>query len=210
MSDALPQVTILPPSTKKRRRPALSCEQCRRRKVRCDRLSPCTTCVQAGNRECSYASLPHRPVAAGLAPQGPPQLPDAGVVMAETSPSSAASSHLPTSGSGRSVGDEWRNGNVFPPNSIWVGDGRNGEDSASLDASVLADRIRHLEWQVESFKRQSSPSVCRSLKEGLPKKVKLEKTRFLGPSHWIHGCCLVCCSPFPNRFQFLFVPFFFF
>lgn len=50
----VPQVTVLNPSTKKRRRPALACEQCRKRKVRCDRLSPCTTCVKSQNPECSY------------------------------------------------------------------------------------------------------------------------------------------------------------
>lgn len=32
---------------RKRRRPALSCEQCRRRKVRCDREMPCGPCTKA-------------------------------------------------------------------------------------------------------------------------------------------------------------------
>ncbi|KAJ5287817.1 hypothetical protein N7478_003503 [Penicillium angulare] len=40
---------------RKRRRPALSCEQCRRRKVRCDREMPCGPCSNAHpSLECSY------------------------------------------------------------------------------------------------------------------------------------------------------------
>ncbi|KDN71058.1 putative fungal specific transcription factor domain-containing protein [Colletotrichum sublineola] len=41
---------------KKRRRPALACEQCRRRKVRCDRNLPCSTCVRSGHALCTYTS----------------------------------------------------------------------------------------------------------------------------------------------------------
>ncbi|KAK1984697.1 fungal-specific transcription factor domain-containing protein [Colletotrichum cereale] len=41
---------------KKRRRPALACEQCRRRKVRCDRNLPCSTCVRSSRALCTYAS----------------------------------------------------------------------------------------------------------------------------------------------------------
>lgn len=40
---------------RKRRRPALSCEQCRRRKVRCDREVPCGPCTKAHpSLECLY------------------------------------------------------------------------------------------------------------------------------------------------------------
>ncbi|OLN81048.1 putative transcriptional regulatory protein C139.03-like protein 13 [Colletotrichum chlorophyti] len=41
---------------KKRRRPALSCEQCRRRKIRCDRNLPCGTCVRSKHALCTYTS----------------------------------------------------------------------------------------------------------------------------------------------------------
>ncbi|KAJ5675963.1 hypothetical protein N7462_008860 [Penicillium macrosclerotiorum] len=43
------------PPPRKRRRPALSCEQCRRRKVRCDREMPCGPCTKAlDSLSCSY------------------------------------------------------------------------------------------------------------------------------------------------------------
>ncbi|RFU24863.1 hypothetical protein B7463_g11477, partial [Scytalidium lignicola] len=39
---------------RKRRRPTLACYECRRRKVRCDRNSPCAQCKQHGLTTCSY------------------------------------------------------------------------------------------------------------------------------------------------------------
>ncbi|KAK0633184.1 hypothetical protein B0T14DRAFT_506057 [Immersiella caudata] len=52
------------PRPQKRRRPALACEQCRARKVRCDRATPCNTCVRSSNPDCTYTPLP---------PQGGPK-----------------------------------------------------------------------------------------------------------------------------------------
>lgn len=42
---------------RKRRRPALSCIECRRRKIKCDRNLPCNHCKQTKNSECLYKSL---------------------------------------------------------------------------------------------------------------------------------------------------------
>lgn len=40
---------------RKRRRPALSCQQCRARKVKCDKEMPCGPCTKAyGSLKCSY------------------------------------------------------------------------------------------------------------------------------------------------------------
>ncbi|KAJ7476743.1 hypothetical protein FB451DRAFT_1461118 [Mycena latifolia] len=38
------------PPKKKRRRQALSCTECKRRKIRCDRTQPCTPCVRRGDQ----------------------------------------------------------------------------------------------------------------------------------------------------------------
>ncbi|XMA20749.1 hypothetical protein WAI453_013540 [Rhynchosporium graminicola] len=53
--------TALVPATpaaplRKRRRPALACEQCRRRKIKCDRTYPCGQCTQLKTSACSYSS----------------------------------------------------------------------------------------------------------------------------------------------------------
>lgn len=39
---------------KRRRRPALSCVECRLRKVRCDRKEPCGACTRIGSAACTY------------------------------------------------------------------------------------------------------------------------------------------------------------
>lgn len=69
-------------SSRKRRRPALSCEQCRRRKVRCDRNMPCGPCKKVyGSIECSYvhegkAALKARHDAAKTSVNGSPPSPE--------------------------------------------------------------------------------------------------------------------------------------
>jgi hypothetical protein len=45
---------------RKRRRPAVACTECRRRKVKCDRSLPCTSCV-LGTLACAY-NLPDIPL----------------------------------------------------------------------------------------------------------------------------------------------------
>jgi hypothetical protein len=44
-----------PTEPRRRRRPALSCVECRRRKVRCDRNSPCGQCRAHKSTVCTYA-----------------------------------------------------------------------------------------------------------------------------------------------------------
>lgn len=43
---------------RKRRRPALACDECRRRKIRCDRVSPCGPCIKSDN-VCNYSHPNH-------------------------------------------------------------------------------------------------------------------------------------------------------
>lgn len=44
----------LPQQPRRRRRPALSCNECRRRKVKCDQQVPCTPCSKAKTVVCNY------------------------------------------------------------------------------------------------------------------------------------------------------------
>ncbi|KAI1762435.1 hypothetical protein GGR53DRAFT_418680 [Hypoxylon sp. FL1150] len=48
---------------RKRRRPALSCLECRRRKIKCDRNEPCAHCV-ASRSQCTFKVYRHDPVVA--------------------------------------------------------------------------------------------------------------------------------------------------
>ncbi|KZT55285.1 hypothetical protein CALCODRAFT_357919 [Calocera cornea HHB12733] len=55
-----PGVPELPqPTKKKRRRQALNCKECKRRKIKCDRQAPCDQCVRRGEGElCDWDQLP--------------------------------------------------------------------------------------------------------------------------------------------------------
>ncbi len=43
----------------RRRRPALACAQCRRRKIKCDQNKPCNQCQRSKNTICTYNSSRH-------------------------------------------------------------------------------------------------------------------------------------------------------
>jgi hypothetical protein len=60
----------LPP--RKRRRPALSCFECRRRKIKCDRNLPCSNCRQSKRVTCTYKDSHSTAVDRHAAPRGPP------------------------------------------------------------------------------------------------------------------------------------------
>jgi hypothetical protein len=52
----MPSSAPVDTTPRKRRRPPLSCEQCRRRKLRCDRKLPCTPCTRSRESlTCSYS-----------------------------------------------------------------------------------------------------------------------------------------------------------
>jgi Fungal Zn(2)-Cys(6) binuclear cluster domain len=42
---------------RKRRRPALSCVECRRRKIKCDRRMPCSHCMELKSTICTYPEI---------------------------------------------------------------------------------------------------------------------------------------------------------
>lgn len=58
MSELLPSVTVADADgdgiVKRTRRPALSCVECRMRKVKCDREKPCGGCMKIGSSRCTY------------------------------------------------------------------------------------------------------------------------------------------------------------
>ncbi|KAM3440979.1 hypothetical protein MY4824_001763 [Beauveria thailandica] len=98
-----PASTTAATTSKKRRRPPLSCEQCRRRKIKCDRSFPCNHCSKSGGAvSCTYApahtpkSRSKKPArAAATAATAPPPRPPP----AQTASSSPCSPSSP----GRSV-----------------------------------------------------------------------------------------------------------
>ncbi|KAI9042745.1 uncharacterized protein KD926_005075 [Aspergillus affinis] len=174
---------------RRRRRPAVSCALCRRRKLRCNRENPCSNCLKARNASCIYES--HSP------PSQPAQTLQRLATdenASYTSKQSIVSSNLSSSLAGSTTAP-------LP-----------ASQSSSQDVELMKSRIKDLEEQLS--KATSSKSTPRSQAsppnseietatsqiggtyyfqrenssfgppQGLTRSV-MHKTRLFGQSHWI-------------------------
>ncbi|RNJ58071.1 hypothetical protein D7B24_005216 [Verticillium nonalfalfae] len=185
---------------RKRRRPALACEQCRMRKVRCDRTMPCATCTRSRSTVCTYAPQPltaKRPVV-------PRQ-----VAPATTNPASTASDHV--------VSDVVRPSHVSASGSIpphtdpdwFTSYPSNRPDhepiltpeslpSTSPTVTALLDRVKQLEQQLNvALQKNDASRDCAAMCRDEPREDDhthrglVNKTRLFGPSHWANGVTMV-------------------
>ena len=180
---------------RKRRRPALACEQCRRRKIKCDRETPCDQCTRSKSELCTY-------------------IPDerhnahSGTRRASLGRSLASRSASPPMGSNSPSHTE-----ILPVNGMF--DSRANQASSTrnsmkskevhtrgqgLDATSgleqrLNDRMKLLEQKildvgnlrsgestaVSSWKRSARPSPTP------PMRGIFSKTRLFGQSHWMNS-----------------------
>ncbi|KAG8673308.1 hypothetical protein FPOAC2_06750 [Fusarium poae] len=175
---------------KKRRRPALACEQCRRRKIRCNRNLPCSNCFKSNISPCTYAPT-HVPASRSKK----------GVV--------DSSSHVP----GRSAPVVDSNRRQSPSDSSAkihsssIPSSTIGSNSESSTVDALAARVKELEQKLaESFHiTQPGEDVLIQRddqeEEPAPMKGTVSKTRFFGQSHWMNGAIM-----FPNVLDVLKFP----
>lgn len=177
-SSSEPAKSSTPP--RKRRRPALSCEQCRKRKIKCDREYPCGQCQQSKTATCSYS---------------PDSVPPA------SSHVDKYQSSLPR------LTDRSRDFETFPLHSEHIsrlpgvvrserrapGVSRYSHtESETRSQQGLLDRIQNLEKKLASTNRDSMrhPKEKEVVKTGFEQKElngTVSKTRFFGSSHWMHS-----------------------
>ncbi|QSS57311.1 C6 zinc finger domain-containing protein [Histoplasma capsulatum var. duboisii H88] len=194
---------------RKRRRPALACDQCRRRKVKCDQKMPCDQCQRSKNlsiHACSYAHIhaavgssstgPHASLQSqqqsqlSSAPPAPiipiPQVTQRENCAAYPSPSTAnvsgSSPHVDDQGS--DIAGSTRNAN------------RDHQSAATIQA--LVDRVRLLEKKLSESTSTNSISCFPPPRRGplevlddpqgspAPASETFSKTRFFGKSHWMN------------------------
>ncbi|KAJ6036787.1 hypothetical protein N7540_001066 [Penicillium herquei] len=68
---------LQPPPSRRREKPQLSCISCRRRKVRCDRLQPCSNCSIRGlGPSCVYTQTKATSSPSNLVSSGRRQVPE--------------------------------------------------------------------------------------------------------------------------------------
>ncbi|TAQ89012.1 hypothetical protein B7494_g2675 [Chlorociboria aeruginascens] len=197
-----------PPSStarpaRKRRRPALSCQQCRKRKIKCDRNDPCGRCVQSKFSICSYS--PGTTAAQDKCPgagasdvarhvSGTTSMaPCSSIPNRARSIPGSSSTHASLAGLSPSTAHL---SHTTHPSSystpIAAPGGSHGEEIP--DNKVLIDRIQKLEAQLALSKSEISkleqatdlpPSMGKFTSKDL--RGTVTKTRFYGPSHWTYS-----------------------
>ncbi|KAL5588801.1 hypothetical protein ACKRZS_013535 [Fusarium odoratissimum] len=177
---------------KKRRRPALSCEQCRRRKIRCDRSLPCVNCVKSKISPCTYAPT-HIPASRAKKGTGHAGASDSNSqVPARSAPAIGSTQRQsPSNSSAR------RTSSSIPSSTV----GSNS-DASTVDA--LAARVKELEQKLAESCYITQPAEDKFIQpddqeaESAPMKGTVSKTRFFGQSHWMNGIHM-----FPGVFDML-------
>ena len=177
--------TALP---RKRRRPALSCEQCRRRKIKCDRSYPCGQCLQSKTSTCSYSPdtirrLRHASETTSVPAQSPGGLPnrarDAALDFSYISSAGVSPNSIPQS-------------EVTLPSS-WTSPSAPSNGDIN-DSKTLLCRLETVEKKLENCGSQPYFPSCESFNsDPLAKGLRgtVSKTRFFGPSHWMHSYGIV-------------------
>lgn len=183
------------------RRPARTCRECRRRKVKCSRNAPCTNCVRM-QHECVYSTYGTTSVCTN-----------------GERPCQQSSSSLDYS---PSILDRWVGGvhsryekdNATITSHSFQGDPDvvlNGADhdskhtkrSPDPQMACLRDQIEDLEQVFKTRaldyagKREmysAQPMLC----DG---RAAMNKSRIFGRSHWLHTAYHVCCGLFRNAFD---------
>lgn len=210
---------------KKRRRPPLSCEQCRRRKVRCDRTQPCNKCVESNAPSCTYAPV-HIPAWRAKKLDIATKASNGGVTNASGSGDPAAAD----GGSARSQ-KLLRNLKAAEPRPGTFDSSISHSDlppRTSIDSTSASSKL--VSSNPGSLSSSSSPNVdwlvarVQQLEEKLAKALRINdapdgqkrlqstpetaepaegfvsKSRYFGHSHWLYGVNIV--NPVSNFFVF--------
>jgi hypothetical protein len=173
-----------------------SCVLCRRRKIKCNRESPCNNCVKSGRNECVYENPP---------PPAPRQQ-QRGDRMNETAGTDSQPFSSSTSASIRSVTQSYASDSAsraLTPATSAVGSASS--PSVAWDIETLKNRVRQLEGQLSQTSLASTTQ-----RSGTPVPVNIEtsttslagtfhihrdhavvrgvthKSRQFGQSHWVN------------------------
>jgi hypothetical protein len=179
-----------PPSStaapRKRRRPALSCEQCRRRKIKCDRNYPCGQCMQSTTASCSYSPDTIR-VSRHVSQRssGPAQT-SGGIPNRARSIPGGSNTH--TSSTGISPNDTQLSDATYA--SSWTSPSAEHNDGETPNPKTLLDRIQRVEKGLASCASEQPFPLCENYNPHASSKElrgTVSKTQFFGPSHWMYS-----------------------
>lgn len=193
---------VAPTPARKRRRPALSCAECRRRKIKCDRNIPCGQCTQSKSTTCTYSPesfsarnaansrvgvqrSPPGAVADSSVLGGPTDIPTERVSTSTSTPKKANPSPLPSPpvpgslSDGHSVTSRLEN-----PGASY----QTRQDPGHVEE--LVQRVQKLEQLLASASivddDHGSPHVSRVV-PAKELRGNMSKSRFYGQSHWMQA-----------------------
>ncbi|KAL4866956.1 hypothetical protein BDV12DRAFT_187052 [Aspergillus spectabilis] len=188
---------------RRRRRPAVSCSLCRRRKIRCNRESPCSNCVKSKSEACVYENLVSpRPQRLGFSRTE--DLEDLERIKASHMPHPSTSVSQAPSYAPRSL-----------PSSSKGSSSRTSLASVS-EVESLKTKIRRLEEQLSSVTQSQSPPLPANGSSSIEtstsqiagtfhinhesrldanchvvtRSVVMHKSRLFGSSHWAQGASM--------------------
>ena len=207
-------VEVAQRTPRKRRRPALSCVLCRRRKVKCDRKLPCSQCSQYNNAPCKYDD----PEVAGLGKHSstPQTTHNSSRVRASKQSHGVSNSGEPILFNNQNISAPLGFESCSPSSSAPLVPAPAAEQSRSEqhafegslgavlsqpDSSIqeLKDRVQKLEALINSsckYGPRPSENDSSTSPINVPKlRGNIEKTRFFGKSHWMNTYDEVCISP---------------
>ncbi|KAI5460408.1 putative C6 transcription factor [Mariannaea sp. PMI_226] len=197
----------MPEPERRRRRPAISCALCRRRKIRCNREVPCSNCVRSKSSPCVYEHAPPPPVAVKrsvgtITPdESVPAIRCKTIIggTSTASDTSTAPSHAPTS-----MPSEITSASMTSDQAL-LGDlqsmkRRIQELEMQLARTTETNKKHHLVSQNHDIETVSSAlagtlylehhSEKFSTKIASTTRSVMHKTRLFGQSHWINGVTL--------------------
>ncbi|KAK1832625.1 hypothetical protein QBC39DRAFT_68893 [Podospora conica] len=163
-----PSVSASSPSTpaepRRRNRPALSCIQCRTRKIRCDRMEPCGSCLKSKIVNCMYEEARRpKPRLWRLSPAQDPDSPTSDDHFARYSstpnhlarPDTLPSSSAPGMQYAHSAASLPILGSSGPTSASSPAASGSAPAAPAQDAALLRDRVRGLEKQLaDALKNQ--------------------------------------------------------
>lgn len=186
---------------RKRRRPAQSCEQCRHRKVRCDRNIPCGPCTRArSSLHCSYRDRSQSPSSSGIGIIATPDTTHRQTLVTGAFERRASNRMTPTehgdtdlqSGVESSSGEIQRRIQSLEDRLATLTKNTSlPRDNQRLEKALhdLTERTQNIEQQLAAAPQLAHTHPTSDLStSNIPPRLhaSASKTKFLGPTHWIH------------------------
>lgn len=171
-------------SYRKRRRPALACEKCRRRKIKCDRNTPCDQCIRSKSDTCTYLADDNTAptwMNYGVNMGHMANSSTTSSAMTHQSPSSTA--NISAAGALDSLADEFPTaGNSSSTNDL--------DKERASTVRALSDQQHHSRRvPLDPANTESGEPALGSLPDytALPTKGIYSKARLFGQSHWMNS-----------------------